>query len=413
MKIGGSISATARDRGAQFGLLAFIKPMTLLRLAMRIATVSPKKIPRLLGILGASVGGLPLSTWQTVTHASRIRNQRVHDAPVFIIGHWRSGTTLLHNLMSQDPQFGCLRMFTAIAPGCSLATSRWLPSSLSRVIPRKRPMDNMEWPMDAPQEEEIPLAKITPYSGYQQFLFPGQSFSTFERFVLLNNSPSGARNEVSRCLYRLMQIASAHEGGKRLLMKNPVNTARVPLLLELFPNARFIFLHRSPYDVFRSTKNLNRKILELTALQPFTEDTIEANVLAIFPLLLEQYLRDRDRLAPNRLIEVGFAELEAAPNETIEKIYSQLELPDYATARKPIEDYVRTLSRYQKNSYPALTEREKALVDRYWHVAFSEWGYEPDGDGPLPTDCSSSASCPARSAPRTSIRPGRMPAASA
>lgn len=388
MKIGDNVSASALDRGAQFGLLAFIKPMTLLRLGMRIATVSPNKIPRLLGILGASVGGLPLSTWQALTHASRIRNQRVHDAPVFIIGHWRSGTTLLHNLMSQDPQFGCLRMFEAIAPGCSLATSRWLPSSLSRVMPRKRPMDNMEWPMDAPQEEEIPLAKISPYSGYLQFLFPEQSFNMFERFVLLKNAPRGARNEVGRCLYRLMQIASVHESGKQLLMKNPVNTARIPLLLELFPNARFIFLHRSPYDVFQSTKNLHRKILELTALQPFTEETIEANVLALFPLLLEQYLRDRVAIAPNRLIEVGFSELEDAPVETVEKIYSQLELPQYATARKPIEAYVETLSSYRKNSYPTLTEREKALVDRYWHVAFREWGYGPTRGNPMPMDCS-------------------------
>jgi hypothetical protein len=375
MKTGTNISASALDRGAQFGLLAFIKPTTLLRLGMRIATISPDKIPRLLGILGASVGGLPLSTWQALTHASRIRNQRVHDAPVFIIGHWRSGTTLLHNLMSQDPQFGCLRMFEAIAPGCSLTTGRWLPSSLSRVMPRKRPMDNMEWPMDAPQEEEIPLAKISPYSGYLQFLFPNQSFHSFERFVLLKNAPRGARNEVSRCLYRLMQIASIHEGGRQLLMKNPVNTARIALLTEMFPNAKFIFLHRSPYDVFRSTKNLHRKILALTALQPFTEETIEANVLAIYPLLLEQYLRDREGLAPNRLIEVGFSELESAPIETVEKIYSQLELPDYATARKPIAAYAETLNNYRKNSFPTLTEREKTLVERYWHSAFREWGY--------------------------------------
>jgi len=384
MKTEGNISASALDRGAQFGLLSFIKPTTLLRLGMRIATISPNRIPRLLGILGASVGGLPLSTWQALTHASRIRNQKVHDAPVFIIGHWRSGTTLLHNLMSQDPQFGCLRMLEAIAPGCSLATGRWLPSSLSRVMPRKRPMDDMEWPMDAPQEEEIPLAKISPYSGYLQFLFPTQSFQAFERFVLLKNAPRGARNEVSRCLYRLMQIASVHEGGRQLLMKNPVNTARVSMLLELFPDARFVFLHRSPYDVFRSTKNLHRKILELTALQPFTEETIEANVLSIYPLLLEQYLKDREGLAPNRIIEVGFSELEAKPVETVEKIYSQLELRDFSTARKPISDYVETLSRYRKNSYPTLTKREKALVDRYWHSAFREWGYGSTDDEMMP-----------------------------
>jgi hypothetical protein len=36
---------------------------------------------------------------------------------------------------------------------------------------------------------------------------------------------------------------------KPLLIKSPVHTARIPLLLRLFPKAKFIYMHRNPYEV--------------------------------------------------------------------------------------------------------------------------------------------------------------------
>jgi len=187
--------AKQRDIGYQLGLLSFIRPTTLLRLTHRLPTLSPKRLTRTLGIAAGGWVSAPLVGAEWLRRRHQIDAVELDDEPVFIIGHWRSGTTHLHNLMSLDPQFGCLRMFEALAPDCSVSTRGWLPRLLAKTVPTKRPMDNMEWPMDAPQEEEIPLAKMTPYSWYLQFLFPKQAIPTFERYVLMEGAPARARSK--------------------------------------------------------------------------------------------------------------------------------------------------------------------------------------------------------------------------
>lgn len=41
-----------------------------------------------------------------------------------------------------------------------------------------------------------------------------------------------------------------------LLIKSPVHTARVRLVLGLFPRARFLYIHRDPYEVFQSAVHM-------------------------------------------------------------------------------------------------------------------------------------------------------------
>src|SRR5258706_5162581 len=139
-------------------------------------------------------------------------------------------------------------MYQAMVPGCSLVGGAWLKVLLGRVVPLERPMDNMVWPMDAPQEEELPLAKATPYGFYVRFLFPRKAQHLFNRHVLLDGAHDGVARSFRRQFRRLLQVATIHAGGRPLVLKNPVNTARIRLLLEMFPNARVVHIHRSPYD---------------------------------------------------------------------------------------------------------------------------------------------------------------------
>lgn len=373
------------DRGYQLGLLSFIRPSTLVRLAPRLASLDPKRIGRLAAILAGSAVSLPLNAWQSLRHHREITNQNIGPDPVFIIGHWRSGTTHIHNLLSQDPQFDCLRMFQALAPDCSVSTQSWLPKLMQRFVPSKRPMDNMEWPMSAPQEEEIPLAKLTPYSWYLQFLFPQQALETFVRNVLLDGAPQNAYHEVQSKLMQLVKVAAMHAQGKQLLLKNPVNTARIPMLRQLFPNARFIFVHRNPYEVFPSTVNLHRKILGITSLQTYTEESIEANVLEIYPKLLERYLQDTKDVPTNRLVEVGYQDLVDNPHGCLANVYRQLELSGYDNAKPEMQSYLDEQADYKKNSFSNLSERVVELLNQRWGIAFEQWGYQRRMPNPLET----------------------------
>ncbi len=367
---------TADDLGYQIGLLSGIRTTTSLRLTNRLHTITPRRLPRLSGIVAGGLAAAPLAAMEHAVHGRRIARHHIDEPPVFIIGHWRSGTTHLHNLLSQDPDFGSVSMFQALAPDYSLLTRSWLKPLFERLVPSKRPMDNMEWPMDAPQEEEIPLAKLTPYSWYLQFLFPEQAVETFERSVLLSGAPSGAERELETKLLRLYRIASLNAEGRRLLLKNPVHTARIPLLLKLFPDARFVYIHRSPYDVFASTVNLHRRILNLTALQRYDQAAIEENVLTIYSLLIDRYLQDRAQVPEGRLVEVSFAELDRDPVGVVSRLYGSLDLGSFEAMAPTLKGYVGSLDGYRKNEFPPLDAAQIEAINRRWSSAFAEWGYD-------------------------------------
>ena len=151
---------------------SFIRPGNFMRLAHCLPEISPRYWPRavLIGII--SLLALPLCWAERIFFGWHIANTRIDHPPIFIIGHWRSGTTYLHNLFSQDPALGWMSMYQAIAPDCSLIGGRWLKRLLAWLLPLQRPMDNMVWPINAPQEEEVALGKICAWSFYTQFMFP-------------------------------------------------------------------------------------------------------------------------------------------------------------------------------------------------------------------------------------------------
>lgn len=367
--------ARQRDVGYQLGLLSFVRPLTLLRMAHWLPTLAPRRLGRMLAI---AVGGWissPLAGAEWLQRRYQVDAVELDDEPVFIIGHWRSGTTHLHNLMSLDPQFACLRMFEALAPDCSVSTRRWLPTILGKTMPQKRPMDNMVWPMEAPQEEEIPLAKVTPYSWYLQFLFPKQAVAAFERYVLMNGAPTRAREEFKRKYLKLLKIAALHDGGNRMLLKNPVNTARIPLLLELFPKAKFVFIHRSPYEVFPSTVNLHRKILDLTALQNYTDEDIEQNVVTIYQRVVERYTRDAEMVPEGQLVEIGYRDLVDDPQGTLRHIYEAVAIDGFDFVAPVIDEYLESIKDYRTNSFEQLSARRVELINREWKPGFDRFGY--------------------------------------
>jgi omega-hydroxy-beta-dihydromenaquinone-9 sulfotransferase len=360
--------------GYTFGFISFIRLGNILRLARYLIDIHPRYTLRALSIGGASLGSLPLRLLETLCYGRRITRVRIEPDPLFIIGHWRSGTTHLHNLMSQDPAWSYVSMYQALAPDCSLIGHRWLKALLARIVPQKRPMDNMVWPMDAPQEEEIPLAKMSPYSFYTQFLFPRKTQDLFRRYVLLHDAPARAVAEFKRKYYRLLQIATLHSPGKRLVLKNPVNTARVRLLLELFPNAKFIHIHRSPYDVYTSTQNLHRKILAHTALQEIDASKADETVLALYEAMMQRFFAERHLIPKGNFAQVRFSDFERDPLGEVRRVYEALDLPGFASAEPAFRAYIDSQRAYRKNTF-TLSGADRRRIEQRWAFAFAELGY--------------------------------------
>lgn len=300
---------------------------------------------------------------------------RFDPPPLFIIGHWRTGTTLLHNLLCQDPRNGCITTAQAMAPATSLTRPLLLEVLMRAALPKRRPMDNVALALDAPQEEEVALSNMGVCSLYAGWYFPSLLPRLFERYVLFKGHPAEEVAAWRRHYLALLRKAALLNPGKRLVLKNPPNTARIPLLLDMFPEARFIFLQRNPYAVLKSTQLLHRRMIDTLGFQRCADSEIEQWTLDFYCGLLGRYLEDRQRLGRENLLEMRFEEFEREPLAGVEQAYAALGLGDFEAARPRMQAYLETQRSYKKNTFH-ISQRDRALVENHWSFALKEWGYD-------------------------------------
>jgi omega-hydroxy-beta-dihydromenaquinone-9 sulfotransferase len=353
---------------------SFIRPGNILRLLPHLCDVSPRYWPRALLLTTMSVLVLPLRYAEHLRFGRQISRTPIAESPIFIIGHWRSGTTHLHNLFSQDAALGWVSMYQAIAPDFSLIGGNWLRRLLAWVLPAHRPMDNMVWPVTAPQEEEVALGKTTAYSFYAQFMFPREAGAFFKRHVLLENASPRIASELQARYRQVLKIATIHAGGRRLVLKNPVNTARLGMLVEMFPDAKFVHIHRSPYEVYASTLNLHRRITVFTTLQTLDMRHEADSVFELYEGMMRRFLADRPIIAPGNIAEVRFEDLERDPIGEMRRLYQELSLPGFAATEPGLRAYVASQATYRKNTF-SLSDVERETINERWGFAFEALGY--------------------------------------
>jgi hypothetical protein len=181
----------------------------------------------------------------------------------------------------------------------------------------------------------------------------------------------------------LRRVAFAHQRQgvppRRLVLKSPPHTCRIPALLELFPDARFVHVVRDPYVVFPSTVNLWKALYQSHALQRPTYRGLEEQVFTTFTHLYERLEQGRRLIPPQHFYELRYEDLIADPVGQMRRLYEGLGLPDFEAARPRIEQYLRDNAGYQTNRYPQLSDELRAEIGRRWAAVIRRYGY---GGGP-------------------------------
>jgi hypothetical protein len=232
--------------------------------------------------------------------------------------------------------------------------------------------------MDSPQEEEVALAKICPYSFYVALLLPRRAVELFRRRVLLEDAPASVVAELKRKYDYILRVATLLSGGGRLVLKNPVTTARIRLLLELYPDAKFVHIHRSPYEVYGSTRKLYESLIPLTSLQgPIAGSLARDVVIALYQLMMRRFLADLPAIPAGNYAEVRYADLERDPMGEIRRLYRQLGLTGFEQAEPRLRRHLAAQTGYLKNRL-SLTLDDKVQIEREWSFAFAALRYERD-----------------------------------
>jgi len=345
-------------------------------------------LPRALFVSLTTLMTVPLRLLERARHGRTIRRTPVHPSPVFIVGHWRSGTTYLHHLICQDDRFGYLSTFQAMAPGFCLVGETAIKPLLEKVAGSRYPtrlIDNVPLTFDAPQEDEFAVANLLPHAFIHTFSFPQQAEEWFRRFVLFDGLSKTERRQWIDAYLMVLRKATWASSGKPLAVKNCAHTARIPTLLELFPDARFIHIHRNPYEVFLSTMHMHRIVLLRSQLQEIDPKQVEAHVLRFYEQLMRRFLAARSLIPAGRLMEIRFEDLESSPLDQLRNAYDALDLPGFSAVEPAFRTYVDSVAGYRKNAYD-LDPNVITKVNRRWGFAFEEWGYEcldPAWSGPV------------------------------
>ena len=312
-------------------------------------------------------------------YAAHVARTPIHPSPVFILGAARSGTTFLHGLMGCVPDLGFPTHRQAMAQGIFLSAGvplQWLRDRMARGRTVRRKMDNVEITAHVPQEEEIAVSNMTHRSFMYGFSFPQSLRFLFHRYATLEALSPRELAHWDRLYLMVLRKATWAAGGRRLVLKSPTNMVRIPHLLRLFPEARFVHIVRNPYTIYHSMAGLFAKLTDAYKLQAATREQTRGHAEDFYIWCMRKYLQDRHLITADRLVEVRYEDLERNPLDELERIYRGLELPDWEAARAAAASYMAGKAQYRKNVYPedpAVIER----VNEIWRFAVDEWQYRP------------------------------------
>lgn len=387
--------------------------------------------PRILFISFMSILNSIMGLLDHFIYGSRIEEVAIHPRPVFILGHPRTGTTLVHSLLALDSEEFCYcSTFCAGFPSCFL----WFESIgkvlFRGVIDDTRPMDNVKLDFDLPQEDELATNVLSAgTSPYMPLFFMRQEpeFRPFYAFDDNDDETNDSTNSsderlessamakarkiwTDSFLYLLRKLTVRDENqrasnttkeydnqrqGRRLILKSPVHTARIALLNQLFPEAQFIYIHRNPYDVFRSAAHMADTTYWYTYMNTPSNDQITEFILRQYEILYDRYEQGRKQILldrcdettshegevlkqqQQRLVEISYDEISQRPLETAQRIYQELGwnwTPHYQE-RLESELAGHEFKSYKKNRHKELDPSLKEVINKRWGPSFERFGY--------------------------------------
>ncbi|MCA9186909.1 MAG: sulfotransferase [Pirellulaceae bacterium] len=320
-----------------------------------------------------------MATFNSLMNSGNMRRERQFDAkvqavdvppPLIVLGIWRSGTTHLHNLLAKDNRYAYPNTYQALFPNTFLTTEEKSAPLLDNFMTPRRPMDNVVQGSAQPQEDEFALvpAGLSYVCG---FAFP-KTGKDYWRFLTLRNATADERGQwKAKWLWFLKKLTFKYQ--RPLVLKSPGHTGRIKLLLEIFPNAKFVHIRRNPYDVFRSAIHAGRKVSPYWIFQRYQQD--QSALLDAHVDVYDAFVEERELIPAANLCEIAFEDLDASPLETIRHIYEHLSLSRFGESERTLTDYLTSIQGYRKNSFSELPSATKRQLSQRLSQCFEVWGY--------------------------------------
>ena len=245
--------------------------------------------------------------------------------PIFILGQPRTGTTILYDLLCQDPQLRAPLTWEVDEP-CPVPQPDTYDSD-PRIAQVQANIEMSEQimpgflahhPMGALVGQEC--VRITA-SEFTSMIFSVQYRIPSYQQWWLHQSDQAAAYRFHRIF--LQHLQSGVPG--QWLLKSPAHTWHLDTLLNEYPDAVIVQMHRDPLNVISSIAALTHHLRKMSSDESSIADCAAQSVEEItIGLAREMDLRDRGVIPPDRIVDVRFSDFMGDPWSTIKGIYRKL-----------------------------------------------------------------------------------------
>jgi len=314
------------------------------------------------------------------------------EAPIFIIGNPRSGTTFFHRLLAEDEHnFTWMRMWEILfAPSITQRKIVDLVTRLDRriggplhalVAARQKRWQEQnvmhKIALQAPEEDEYLLLHI--WSTIMVWLYSG-FLGEMDDWVEFDTAmPEGEKRRVMdfyvKCLKRHLHAHGAE--GKHYLAKNPCFSPKVDALYEYFPDAKIVYLVRSPLKMIPSYISILNFEWDILG-DPVGERSGYPNILDMADHWYTYPLARLDEAPAGSHVILRFDDMVSDPDRAVRQIYEGFDLTVTPTFAETLRQETIRSQRYQSRHRYSLDETgltREEIVSRFWPV-FERFGFD-------------------------------------
>ena len=342
-------------------LIAGMRLSRFIKLIMKNGmSIRPKYLVRFLFLLQNGVWASIFHRKENTIYKEVIAKHKLPDDPIIIIGHWRTGSTFLHQLLALDHNLVTSNVFQGSIPDSFLTSRKSYEPIMGRALRGTRPMDQVKLSMDEPLEDEYALYRLCSYSPLQGVIFPkkaGYFLNDFPGFLPKGEKLNDWKDSLEY-FYKKLTI----ENNRVILIKNPFHSLRMEVLNEIFPKARYINIIRHPHKVVPSTVLMWNIVGTQNAMNNHWEKPSVKEVSKLLYKMIQKVENDSSSLPKERYYEVKFEELEKNPVHEIKQIYDQLSVEFSEQFEKQISEFLISVQDYQKNKY-LIPETDKLEIN--------------------------------------------------
>ena len=249
-----------------------------------------------------------------------IAKQEIRE-PVFIVGLPRSGTTLLHTLLAADPAHRVPLTWEIMSPSPPDA-----PDRQQRIRSANRDLAMLRWL--APTFESVHATGAELPQECVSLISPTFMSDQFDTMYNIPSYRAWFFRQDLRPGYefhrRFLQHLQFRRSAERWILKAPAHMFFAPALLSIYPDAKFVQLHRDPIDAVASVSSL------VTILRRVFSDSIDPiqvgqDAMVYWSDALKTFLQARDQLPADRVCDLYYDDVRRDPIVATQRIYEHFD----------------------------------------------------------------------------------------